>query len=501
MVERIVQRIVVPFEGDGAGVGGLTWGQQQVWRAMVEIDTSMSMGGVVPVTDGRTVADFVDELRFLMSRYAALRSRLVFDEPWHATSLDVCHLVRQEIVARGETVLEVHDAGPGEDPAAVADALHVAWKARKFDYTTEWPIREAVVRQDGTITHVVVVICHVATDGSGLGTMIRELGERDTPLRPYTAMQPLELVAAQRTTQRQTDTAMRYWEAQLRSIRPRRFPSRASRDPFPSRASHDPFPPRASHDPFPPRASHDPFPPGAVADQDGPRWWRVTWRSTALMLAAERVAAALGIDTAPVLLAAYGAAFNTVTGQTAPFATQVIVGNRFRPGLADIVSPMAQNGIVVFDVSGDGVTAQEAIGRARRASMNASKHAYYEPEARLALIDRIGREHDEPFDLSVFYNDRRVGVIQTQDPLETMPSMDEIRSAMPLTGMVSETPVVFFNEKLMVNIDDAVGTAQITVDFDAHHMPLAEVRRLLPAMETFTVSAAAAVSDQAVASM
>ncbi|GAB3825577.1 hypothetical protein ACFPIJ_45745 [Dactylosporangium cerinum] len=465
----MVERIVVSFEGDGAGVGGLTWGQQQVWRAMVEVDTSMSMGGVVPVTDGRTLPDFVGELRFLMSRYAALRSRLVFDEPWHATSLDVCHLVRQEIVARGETVLEVHDAGPGEDPAAVADAVHAEWKARKFDYTTEWPIREAVVRQDGTITHVVVIICHVATDGSGLGTMLREMGERDpvtkAPLQPYTAMQPLELVAAQRTTQRQTDTAMRYWEAQLRSIRPRRFP------------------------------------PGfGSGSGSGSRWWRVTWRSTALMLAAERVATALGIDTAPVLLAAYGSAFNTVTGQTAPFATQVIVGNRFRPGLADIVSPMAQNGIVVFDVSGDGVTAQEAIGRARRASMNASKHAYYEPEVRLALIDRIGREHSEPFDLSVFYNDRRVGVIQTQDTLETVPSMDEIRSAMPLTGMVSETPVVFFNEKLMVNIDDAVGTAQITVDFDAHHMPLADLRRLLTAMETFTVDAAASL-DQAVASM
>ncbi len=469
----MVQRIIVPFDGDGAGVGGLTWGQQQVWRAMVEVGTSMSMGGVVPVTDGRTLPDFAEELRFLMSRYAALRSRLVFDEPWHAASLDVCHLVRQEIVAHGETVLEVHDAGPGEDPAAVADAIHAEWKARTFDYTTEWPIREAVVRQDGTITHVVVVICHIATDGSGLATMIREMGERDPVTKaarqPYTAMQPLELVAAQRTVQRQTDTAMRYWEAQLRSIRPHRFPPG--------------------------------FGAGADTGADaGPRWWRVTWRSTALMLAAERVAIALGIDTAPVFLAAYGSAFNTVTGQTAPFATQVIVGNRFRPGLADIVSPLAQNGIVVFDVSGDGVTAQEAIGRARRASMNASKHAYYEPEARLALIDRIGREHSEPFDLSVFYNDRRVGVIQTQDPLETAPSMDEIRAALPLTVMVSEAPVVFFNEKLMVNIDDAVGTAQVTVEFDTHHIPLADLRRLLVAMETFTVDAAASLDAAAAAS-
>ncbi|MEV4517199.1 condensation domain-containing protein [Dactylosporangium sp. NPDC049525] len=460
----MVERIVVPFEGAGAGVGGLTWGQQQVWRAIVEVGSSMSMGGVVPVTDGRVLADFVEELRFLMSRYGALRSRLIFDEPWHVTSVDACHLVRQETFARGEMVLEIHDTAPGEDPAAVAAAVFAAWKARDFDYTGEWPIREAVVRHDGAITHVIVLVCHLAADGSGLGTMIREMGERDPvtrqAARPYTAMQPLALVAAQRTAQRQTDTAMRYWEAQLRSIRPRRFPG--------------------------------------TVDRGQPRWRRVVWRSTALMLAAERVADALGTDTAPVLLAAYGVAFNTVTGQTAPFATQVIVGNRFRPGLADVVTPLAQNGLVVVDVTG--VTAQEAIDRTRRASMNASKHAYYEPAARLALIDRLGVEHGEPVDLAVFYNDRRVGVIQAPDPLDTVPAVADIRSALPLTEVVSETPMVFFNEKLMVNVDDVVGTVQITVEVDTHHLAIEDLHRLLAEMESFTVSAATA-SDQAVASM
>jgi hypothetical protein len=467
----MVEWIVVPFEGEGAGVGGLTWGQQQVWRAMVEVGTSMSMGGVVPVTDGRDVADIAEELRFLISRYAALRTRLIFDEPWHATSIDACHLVRQETAARGEAVLEVHDTSPGEDPAAVAAAVFTAWKARNFDYTGEWPIREAVVRRDGAVTHLVVLVCHVAADGSGLATMIRELAERDpvtkAARRPYTAMQPLELAAAQRTAQRQTDTAMRQWEAQLRSIRPRRFP--------------------------------------AAVDRGEPRWRQVVWRSAALMLAAERVAASLGTDTAPVPLAAYGAAFNTATGQTAPFATQVIVGNRFRPGLADVVNPLTQNGLVVFDL--DGVTALEAIGRARRASMNASKHAYYEPVARLALLERIGRLHGEPVDLAVFYNDRRVGVMQAPERLDAVPTDADIRAALPLTEVLAETPMVFFNEKLMVNVDDAAGTVQLTVEVDTHHLAIEDLHRLLAAMESFTVAAAAACAapaasplDQAVAS-
>jgi hypothetical protein len=90
-------------------------------------------------------------------------------------------------------------------------------------------------------------------------------------------------------------------------------------------------------------------------------------------------------------------------------------------------------------------------------------------------------------------------VIQAPDPLDTVPAVADIRSALPLTEVVSETPMVFFNEKLMVNVDDVVGTVQITVEVDTHHLAIEDLHRLLAEMETFTVSAA--LSDQAVASM
>ena len=50
----------------GAGCAPLTWGQQHIWKAMVDTDSSLGLGAVVPVTDGRTVEDFADELRFFM---------------------------------------------------------------------------------------------------------------------------------------------------------------------------------------------------------------------------------------------------------------------------------------------------------------------------------------------------------------------------------------------------------------------------------------------------
>src|SRR4051812_25030660 len=150
-----MERITVPFEaGGGAGTGRLTWGQQQVFQAMREIGTAMSMGGVVPVRDGRTVPDFADELRFLMTRYPSMRTLLRFAADGTTT---------QEVFAGGEAYLEVHTAGT-DPPAAASLAAEVfaAWKSRTFDYATEWPIRMAVVRcgDDGPVTHVLVEVCH-----------------------------------------------------------------------------------------------------------------------------------------------------------------------------------------------------------------------------------------------------------------------------------------------------------------------------------------------------
>jgi hypothetical protein len=434
-----MERITVAFAAGGAGRGRLTWGQQQVFQAMREMGSSMSMGGVVPVQDGRTVADFAGELRFFMTRYPSLRTLLRFDPDGPTT---------QEVFARGEAVLEVHTAGT-DPPAAAALAAEVftAWKSRVFDYTGEWPIRMAVVRSGaaGPVTHVLVEVCHIATDASGLATMIRELPRRHE-LGPAPATGPLEIAAQQRSATGQTDKAMRYWEAQLRTIAPQRFPD-GYREPPP------------------------------------PRFRRLVWTSPALHAASERLAARLSTDTAPVLLAAYAVAFTRVVG-AAPFATQVIVGNRFRPGLADVVAPFAQNGLVVLDPRG--VTAEEAVLRARRSSLSASKYGYYDPATRQALIDRVGKDRGEPIDLQVLYNERRL----TPRAPRSTPDGPAIRALRARTALIGESPLPYFNEKLMLNIDDVPDTIQITTEVDTAYLRAESVHRLLEEMERFAVTAA-----------
>ena len=436
-----MERIIVPFEGPGAGAGPLAWGQQQVWAAMVEIDSSMSMGGAVPAAGGRTVEDYAAELRFFMCRYAAMRTLLRFGDDGTVT---------QEVFGSGETALVVLDAADDEDPAARAEALATQWRQRKFDYATEWPLRMGVVRHRGAVTHVVALMCHIAADLGGVAVMMRELAERDpvtgAPAGPYEAPQPLDLVRLQQepAMTRQTAAAMRYWESHLRTIPASLFDAPAE--------------------------------DGAAVG--APVYRRLRWQSRAMHVASGVVSDRLGADPAWVLLAAFAAGLERLRPGRGPFVAVNIISNRFRPALRDVVSPITQDGLCVLDVAG--VDAEEAISRARTASMTASKHAYYDPAARAALTERISRERGEHLDLTLIYNDRRTGA-----PAGGGGPVPE------QTLVLSEEPLPSLGPKLMVVVEDVPDVVRLSVDVDTRHLSLPDLRALLDGMEAFVVTAAA----------
>ena len=439
-----MRTIVVPFAGSGAGEGPLAWGQLQCWRAMVEIGSSLTMGFVFPFPAGLTVEALAGDVRFWMSRYASMRTRVRIEPDGSAT---------QVVHGSGEVELLVVDAGEG-DPASVAEALLARWKAVRFDYEDEWPVRLAVVTRDGRPSHAVIAVCHLAADGAALAVMVRELAEKPAT---YAAPQPLELAAQQRTPagQRSTAASMRHWATHLRSVPARRFgagPDRAARD----------------------------VDTDARDEQDRLRYRRMVWDSPALHLAARRAAARTGADTGAVLLAGFALGLGRVT-RVDPFVAQVIVSNRFRPGLADVVSPVTQNGLCVLPV--DGLGLDEAVGRAVRASMSASKNAYYDPDARLVLLETVERERGEPVELGLFFNDRRMG----GPPPGPVPSEDEVQKAMPRTRVLEEVPMEFFNEQLMVNIEDVPGTVRITAEVDTAHLSMPDLHDVLHQTEAAVV--------------
>ena len=212
----VVDRIVVPFAGDGYGEDGLSWGQLENWRAIVHLKSWLPLGGVNPLPEGSTVEDVAGELGYLMSRYQSLRTRLRFDD---GDDLDPVQVVS----GSGEITLTVVDAGD-DAPDAVAEALRHEYADAGLDFTAEWPVRMAVVRSRGVATHAVILMSHLATDAAGGIVMMEELARRETA--PVTGLAPLDQARWQSgpAGQRQNAAALRYWDGVLRSIEMERYP-------------------------------------------------------------------------------------------------------------------------------------------------------------------------------------------------------------------------------------------------------------------------------------
>jgi hypothetical protein len=214
---RAVHRIPVEFAGEGEGVDDLSWGQREIWGGMSFQRSWFPIGGHRPLPAGTTVADVVAELRFSMGRFPTMRTTYVFDRGPDRPPRQVLH-------RSGVVTLEVVDAGD-DDPERVAEDTRLRYVDTPYDFVSDWPVRMAVVRRGGELTHMVAVLCHFVTDGFGSRSMIEQVTARDSAA-PRGLMQPLDQVRWQRgpAGQRQTAAVLRHWEAILRTAAPRRFP-------------------------------------------------------------------------------------------------------------------------------------------------------------------------------------------------------------------------------------------------------------------------------------
>src|SRR5690349_12187203 len=112
-MEGSADRVVVAFEGEGSGTGELSWGQQEAWMTILRLRSWMPLGGIKPLSPETTVEEIAGELRYLISGYQVLRTKLLLadrDRP------------RQVVHGSGEIALEVVDAGEA-DPDATANEL------------------------------------------------------------------------------------------------------------------------------------------------------------------------------------------------------------------------------------------------------------------------------------------------------------------------------------------------------------------------------------------
>ncbi|WP_433220712.1 condensation domain-containing protein [Dactylosporangium sp. CS-047395] len=426
----------VAFAGDGAGEGELSWGQQDIWRAMVRQESWIPNGAWGPLPEGTTLDEVRDRLRYLMSRFPTARTRLRFRDG--AGPLQV-------VADRGEVALDIVDAAAGEDPAALAERTRLKLQEDPYDFERDWPIRMAVVRQNGAFTHLVVVMCHLVTDAFGAGVLLEELDKR--PETPVPDLQPLEQARWQASApgQRQHTMALRHWEAILREMPLRRYPQ--SRAP------------------------------------QSPRHWRGEFQSPALSMALRSVTARTGVPAAPVLLAVFAIALARVTGLN-PVVVRPMVNNRFRPGLDRIVCMLAQYGLCRLDIAG--LTFAEAFERARRSALSTYKHAYYDPAGLDALIERVTA--DRPgLQLPSYFNDRRDDAALAGAPVPG--DEDIVRAAHTGTFTWTTKQDVPF-EPLIVHIDELPGATQAIVFCDTHAIAPDDAEALLRGLEAVAVEAA-----------
>lgn len=436
-------RLGVRFEGEGSGTGELSWGQETVWRGIGDRDSAIILAGTDPLPEGTTVADVAGELAYIMSRHQSMRTRFRFTEAGRPY---------QEVFSSGETFLEIFDVPDGAGPREVAAEVEHTYEYARRDYENEWPIKMAVIRHRGVPVYKVKAMCHLVVDGFGVNAMAADLARRDPvtgePPGPNTSMQPLEQAQWQASPRgrRQTEGVERHWKRVLETIPPRRF--------------------------------------AEPADKRQPRYWQADFASPAASLAIQHIAARNEVDTSPVLLAAFAVGMARVSG-TSPAAPRVMVNNRFRPRFAQTVSPLAQTCPCAVDVAG--ISFDEAVRRAARASVAAYKNAYFDPPRIRRLVDVVSEERGEQVDVGLVYNDRR-GDAMRMVP-DRVPTADQVLAALPQTVLRWEDPSDDPMDLCHIHVINAPPQVHALVFFDTHYVSPGDVETMLRAVEEVTVAA------------
>jgi hypothetical protein len=435
------RRSEVAFSGGRAGSGPATWGQQAIWDVVRHLGTDAARynvsGGVplpAPVPAWRVEA----AVRDLVLLHESLRTRLRtaddgrLDQVVHGTG-GIPVLTRQ---TAPDTVTEC------------AYALRDELLAVPFDAEREWPLRVGVVQVGGDARYVVFFLSHTASDGWGLRNLLADFAALlRGPLPARDLLQPLEEAAFQTSQRgrRRDAAARRTWCDKL---------GRGPRSMFPARSGR------------PPAAAF----PNAVLN------------SPALGLALDRVAAGLSVSPAAVVLAAAAASAARITG-VGEAVFQVVVNNRFLPGMAGGVTTIAQEGL--FHLTGTGTgDFTELVRRTFGAAMSAQRHAYYD---KLAL-DRDIAGLGAPCDHSCFVNDQR-GLMPALNFAAPAPApLPEALTRTSLTWPVEHEPRR--GVSFALDAQDAPGALELAMTADSALMPREDMTTFLYGIESLIVGAA-----------
>jgi hypothetical protein len=441
--------VVVEFAGAEAGTEPLTWGQKAIFSDMQDSGHQFSMGGRFGLPEGSTVADAAARLSGLMGRHAALRMRLGTESAGR-----LC----QEVTGSGQMSLDILTLPDDADVARYAADLMATWPLARFDFHRDWPLRMAVLRHRGSCRYLVWVLSHLVADGGAHVLLLDDLvahenggGAASDRRRPHI----LDVARSEQAPQlRQlSGRTMRYWESQLRHI-----PAQTFGEPV-----------------------HPP-------DRAEPRYWQARFSSPATHLATLAIARRTGTDLSRVTLALIATAIGRAIGLS-PLTIKVMASNRFRPGLADVIAPIAQNSVVTIDVRDTSI--DDVVVRARGASLTAGMRAYYDPDELRELTARLDAERGYPATVTCRVNDQRAMVMRAEEPPtlgEVKP--EQVRQQREETSLTWLGPRENMHEQANILIENRPDVVSLHMMWDRWSLTDGQVEALLRGVEEVAVEAA-----------
>jgi len=435
-----------------SGRAPATWGQQAIWDAVRALGGDSAFYNVkvgfefpAPHPRAAVLAALADAVRL----HESLRTRLI-PEPTGALTQVLDTSCRVPVTVR---------TCAREDTAAVGGELLAELSGRPYDCASQWPLRVGLVEAGGLVRHFVVVLAHTAVDGGGLRRLVRDMfllldGVPPQRLRElFPATQPLDEAAYQQSERgRKRDAASRrYWITKL-GQGPRRL--------------------------FTPRGA-----PTAGAAFPYVMLW-----SPALLPAVDHVAATRGVSGASVLLAA-AAGQTARLGRSAEPLLQVVVNNRFLPGMSQTVTTVAQEGL--FQLRADHEDFGTLVRWVQANALSAYRYASYDKR----LLDRDIRELrgrlPDLADHSCFFNDTR------EPELFRPPAPDA--EVLPLARARELTRLEWPDESsprtgvsFALGVDDVPGAVKLAITADTSLIPPRDMESFLRGMEAAVVEDALA---------
>lgn len=440
----------LPVSGGRSGRGPATWGQQAIWDAVSVLGEdapryNVSVG--FPLEPAYPRAAVLAALARAAGHHEALRTRMVPGADGELT---------QVLDASGHIPVVVRRCA-AEESAAVGEALLAELASRAFDCAEQWPLRIGLVEADGLVRHYAMVLSHTAADGGGLCRLARDVvmllatGAGKAALPPAT--QPLDLAAYQVSERgrRRDAAARRHWRSRLGDGPRALFAPRVPRDP---------------------RAL---FPNACL-------------RSPALLRSVDHVAAARGVSGSSVLLAAATQQIGRLSG--APdVLLQVVVNNRFLPGMAQTVTTLAQEGL--FHLRSVEQDFGALVGRVHAGALGTYRHASYDKRLLDRDIEELRGELPDLADHSCFFNDtREPALFRPPAPAGGPVPLSRAREQTTLTWPVEFPPR--HNLTFAMDVYDAPGAVELLMTADSALMPRADMEAFLRGIEDTVVTDALA---------